>query len=606
MTRRAPFFLFFFLTVGYGVCAQLTPSWAQTKQAPPTPVNESRKDTIANRKADAILRVQTLVSRVSNFRDTDLRLHTLIGLADVLWTSDPAGGRQLFMKVLETLRAADSSSASSAASSEESKREHKMLMVNRRRLIESIASHDPAWAKRLIEEQAALNKDPFEKSATQDNLLSAAFASLKDSPTEAAKFAQQGVESGITSEGFAQDLFYFIIELRKTDVAAANQLYLEALASLEAQPSVKAEDLMIMGTYVLQTTVKESPLGVPENGAIVYTSVGKLGVVNITTPRSDTPPEILRAYLDTCIRLLSRPIADPQEKQVYYVLGYQLMGVAQQLFPDRATQLSAAMQAMSSEIPAYLTQESTYANLKRSHWYRDTDESLDEIEKIPDLKRREARYLGLVLGLWTQGKFDRAREVAAKIKDSLARSQLVEVINFGEAKRGLESGNLALTVRLAGEIHPDIQRAILWLGLAHAYAAGGDKIKAGQAIAAALQDTENVEDRRRPYLILTAAGELARFDPSIFAVQRLLEAITAFNTEQGESLTNVLWFQHVEAGVFWRDFPLPVKGIQFTFRAAFSALAAFDPDATLSAALGLKSEEVLSEAAIELAAVLLK
>ncbi|MFI5176910.1 MAG: hypothetical protein ACHQKY_18790, partial [Terriglobia bacterium] len=200
MTRRAPFFLLFLMTVGHGVCAQLTPSWAQTKQAPPAPVNESRKDTIANRKADAILRVQTLVSRVSNFRDTDLRLHTLIGLADVLWTSDPAGGRQLFMKVLETLRAADSSSASSAASSEESKREHKMLMVNRRRLIEAIASHDPAWAKRLIEEQAALNKGPSEKSANQDNLVSAAFASLKDSPTEAAKFAQQGVESGITSE----------------------------------------------------------------------------------------------------------------------------------------------------------------------------------------------------------------------------------------------------------------------------------------------------------------------------------------------------------------------------------------------------------------------
>jgi hypothetical protein len=606
MMRRAPLFLFFFMMVGHGVCAPQTPLRAPAGQAQPGQTNESKKDTIANSKADAILRVQTLVNRVSNFRDTDLKLRTLIGLADVLWSRDSAGGRQLFTKVLEILKAADSSSAPSGASSEESKREHRMFMVNRRRLIAAIAGHDPAWAKRLIEEQAALTKGQPEKSANQESLLSAAFSSLKDSPNEAAKFAQQSVESGITSEGFAQDLFYFIIELRKKNVAAANQLYLEALASLEAQPSVKAEDFMIMGTYVLKTSLNESPLGDQEAGAITYTSVGKLGVVNITTPRSDTPPEILRAYLDTCIRLLSRPVADPQEKQVYYVLGYQLSGVAQQLFPDRATQLSAVMQAMSSEIPAYLTQESTYANLKRTQWYQDTDESLDEIEKIPDLKRREARYLGLVFGLWTQGKFDRAREVAAKIKDSSARSQLVEVINFGEAKKGLESGNLAVTVRLAEELHPDIQRAILWLGLAHAYAAGRDKIKAGQAIAAALRDAENVGDRRRPYLILAAAGEQARFDPSTLAVQRLLEAITAFNAEQGESLTNVLWSQHVEAGAVWRDFPLQVKGIQFTFRAAFSALAAFDPDTTLSSTLGLKSEEVLSEGAIDLAAALMR
>jgi hypothetical protein len=156
-------------------------------------------------------------------------------------------------------------------------------------------------------------------------------------------------------------------------------------------------------------------------------------------------------------------------------------------------------------------------------------------------------------------------------------------------------GKNAVAEELACNLPAGIERCIIWLAIARARGDEGNTQQAHEALNAALADARRVEGARRPYLILVAAGLLARVDP-LFATQTLSESVRAFNAQDEKDFHLISWTSRIEAGSIWRDFPLEVKGVKYDFSEPVSSLLAVDSEGAISILLGLRHEEILSRA----------
>ncbi|HKY04493.1 MAG TPA: hypothetical protein VJQ56_06370, partial [Blastocatellia bacterium] len=176
--------------------------------------------------------------------------------------------------------------------------------------------------------------------------------------------------------------------------------------------------------------------------------------------------------------------------------------------------------------------------------------------------------------------------------------------DFSSAARAIERGEITEAQEAVTHLAPGIERAMIWLGIAHARAEAKERTLALEAALAVLKEARKVEDARRPFLILGATGELAKID-SVIAVQALMESVKEFNNETTESVDRVRWSQAVEAGTTWRDFRLEVKGAEFGFGAVIPLMAGINSDWTIEIVSNLKNEELLGKAWVAVAATLL-
>jgi hypothetical protein len=179
------------------------------------------------------------------------------------------------------------------------------------------------------------------------------------------------------------------------------------------------------------------------------------------------------------------------------------------------------------------------------------------------------------------------------------------LISFGEAANLLDKGEINLSETIASKLPPGIERAVLWLGIARAYAKENNSPRTAEALNNALASAREVADARRAFLILNAASQLARFDPFLCRLT-LEDAVRELNTHKPEELTEIDWRQKVEAGSLWRHFPLKIKGIEFGFNQALPPLASIDLEGTIATVKSLRNEESQAQALIVLAATLLK
>jgi TonB family protein len=537
-----------------------------------------RSEMAIGQQKGAVLRVRDFADRALNFKDPGAKISVLIALADLLWKFDEGYARQLFQKAYDFLLGSQLAGWD--------------LTYFRQEIIGTIARHDPAMAQRLA------NVDSFSVGADSNDLdraethLIAAYKLIEDKPGKAVEFAEESLRWGVSP----RIMLPFLLKLQRKDQMAADALFLKALSRLIAQPFVDGNDLLLLGTYVFTSPLEDIPAE-----SLQMVGVGNNLVYNISATRSSASPTLVRAYIDAAISILARPILDQKQKQLYYIAGYQLLPKVEQFAPDRSWQLLNAMASLAHDIPPALTQPSTYADLAA----KTSVSSIDEIDKMPDVERREGQYLSLAYTLWRRNEFARAREVGARIKTPSTRDQLMMMIKFGEAAKALDEGRISSAEELASSLPSGIERSIIWLGIARASLDEGHVQRAYEALNAALTDVRRLEGARRPYLILAAAGLLARIDPQ-YAVQTLSEAVRAFNAQDEEAFSRIAWTSRIEAGNLWRDFPLKVKGVEFDFNQPVLSLLAIDSDWVISILLGLQYEDILGQALVALARALLK
>lgn len=525
-------------------------------------------------------RIRSMVEDISSFQSNAVKVGGLAQIADIAWSRDEQYTRELFTRALG-LTAAGGDDKNARA-----------LSNLRRDVIARIARHDAGWAKLLIDGTTAEGDEKRELDIETAKRLQ------QEDPALAAEFASRSLRGGISP-----GLVWFLKSLKQQDEASANRLFLQGLDRFAQQPLVDAGAFAMFGTYIFTSPKLDGsdPTGV------MLTRVGDVGIVDITADLPGTPPALVRSYLRTASTLLNQQINDPQQRKMGYALGHLLMPKARSAAPDLAAPIGAAMAQLSAQVPPSMTQDAAFANINRRTV--DTPEQvMANAEKLPDSESRDIAFLDVASRAWLKKDFVTAQAACSKIENKDARLQLETLIEFGRASAKIKNDGRQLfeAAEMAGKLPQGVERAVLFLGISEAAFKDKNASLANETAAQAHNAILSVNDHRRPYLLLLAAGQLARYD-AVAAESAFDDGIRGFNAAGGRTPSGLDWSQKVQAGPLVENFPLNVAGLDFSFNRAFrSILSVSTIDAGISRARELKSEHLRMSAFVALADELLK
>lgn len=486
----------------------------------------------------------------------------------------------------------------------------------RRTLLKETGSCDPA----LAQEFAA--RSPEQKRATSaaeqqvDAHLSSAEELLESDPGKAAESIGRALRAGEAElwqrPGAAASFVYYLEALREKDRAAADRLFLDAVAQLAALPYASPYNVIILGGYVF---------GSPE---LHRTSSGGIGIVmlvrndtsaNVAPDGADSTPRLARAFLAAASDQLVGPPADQRERADVFMAAGQFLPMARQYLPERAGQLESVMQTLKPALAndrMLVRDAESFAEPPKPPDPDGRDQE-KEIESEPDEGGRDISYLRLAGDLLENRRFARAREVAAKIREREARAAFGLLIDLHDGGEALERGDTTHAAEIADRMPPSAERAVLWAGLGAARAKT-DRQLGLDTVVVALGDLDTVTDARRPWLSLAFAEVLAPLDTKL-ALELFRQAVAGFNQESARTDQRGGFLgTTITLGPRGRRYDYPfgydIAGKDFSVSASLAgvvaALAARDPEETEAAVLALTDSDDLSEALPVLAAAWLK
>jgi hypothetical protein len=497
-------------------------------------------------------------------------------LASLIWKHDEEYARVLFDKAL-------------AVSNPQNNSSDGRLKIIHRNVVSVIATRDAAWAKRLIDSQTALD-DKDRNSANIDT----AIALIDSSPGEAVEFAQRAL-----SEQLNPAFLYFLMTLRKTDQTRADQTFLQVLRFLGQQSRPDIKSLHLMGVYLFTAP------HLIDSGGYAVTVVDRILVPNITVQRPGMSAALVNTYLTTASSLLVRAVTDKNEQQFTYALGRMLLIKARSVAPDLVPQIEAAMAAVSSDVPATLTNESAFKYIDMQP--RTPEESLANAERKADELEREIAFLDIAASAWRTSDFKTVRAAASMIKNTKASQTLGVLVEFGEAATLLkrDAANVSAVEKVAYKLPAGLERAMLLLLIAQTGVKNGKVAEAEEAIDASLKAASAMEEFRRPYLSLIAAGQLAQLR-SLRAPTVAASTIRDLNSFDAANYASVDWTRDIEIIPLKVTFSLEISGLDLNLDAALRAIFLSDLEIGFARAQELKNEGLRSRALVAFVAAYLE
>src|SRR5262249_25291691 len=279
-----------------------------------------------------------------------------------------------------------------------------------------------------------------------------------------------------------------------------------------------------VGNYVL--------LPDPDVALVVF---GRHVVFNVAGVNPSASPASIRAYLDTAVDILSRQISSSSpgplfDREAAYVGACDLLPSVRQFTSERASELEAAMRGLAPDTSGDLTEAAVRAkiNAERPASVNTIEDAQKDLASMGNDGRRDLRCIALSYGFFRKDNFPAAKAIAEEIKDLQARDKLLALLAFEEGAKLVDGGKLNEAMTLATKLSAGIERAVLWLAIAHKQIERGDTKLGGTTMTWALAEAGRLEDPRRAVLTLRAAADLAGFDPAL-ASQTMIEAVPTFN-----------------------------------------------------------------------------
>ncbi len=569
---------------------------AQQSQSPTSPVDQKHAPLKADdnqppnspKEADdkydpklAVSQMHRLAEKILALRSVRAKAFAIARLAAVLWKQDEPHARLLFEKALNLTIANGND------------QEARALSALHRRVIALIARSDAEWAKRLIDSAAKRDADDQgSKIASQTNLRSALNLLDEDHPV-AIQFAERSLKGGVPW-GFLD----FVLSLRRKDEPEANRLFLQALNSVSQQPAVNIQEFHSLGLYLFTAP------DMIDSDYHKITLVDHILVPNITADRPRIPTPLVRAYLATAADVLWRMTSDSEQRKYSYALCYMLLPKSKNVAPDLTAKLDAVMAALTPEVPAGLTKDSAFRYMNVAP--TTVEEKLTAAENKPDQQNRDIAHLEIALQAWRKGDFKTARIAQGRISDLEASQRLAAIIDFGDGAWAIKqnAADIAKAEAMANRLPQGIERSILLQAVAKIQGKGPDRHASEETIDKALKAARSMSEGRRPFLLLTAAAQLANFkSPAVHSA--LAEAVKDFNSFEESALTGLDWAQSIQIGPLKARFPLDVANVDFGFNEAFWAVASADPEAAMSRGDELRNENLRAQSLVEVGRVFL-
>jgi hypothetical protein len=504
-----------------------------------------------------------------------IKSNGLARLASLIWKQDQEYARVLFEKAL-------------AVTNPQTKPSDGRLKIIQRNVISVIATKDPEWAKRLIDAEQALD----EKGRNSAN-LNAALALIDSAPGQAVEFAQRALRDQLNPT-----FLHFLLTLRKTDQARADQTFLEVLRFLGQQPQPDIKSLHLIGVYLFTAADRFDFEG------YTVTLVDRILVPNITAQRPGISTTLVRAYLTTSSNLLLRAATDTEQQQLTYTLGRLLLPKARSSAPDLVQPIEAAMAAVSSNAPPTITNDSAFKYIDMAP--RTPEESLANAEQKPDQLSRDIAFLDIAASAWRKSDFRTVRKAASAIQDAQASQALGLLVDYGEAGALLKSdaANIPAAEKVAYKLSPGLERAMLLLSVAQARMKNAGVSQVEEAIDASLKAASGLGDFYRPCLSLIAAGQLARMrsQRTPFVVASTIKDLNSFDNVH---CIGIDWTREVEVAALKSSFNLDLFGLDLNLDAALRAIFLSDFEIGFARAQEIKNEALRARALVEFVAAYL-
>lgn len=508
---------------------------------------------------EALLRAEGVAERIARFEDRRLGVYYLAKLGTAVCHCDAAAASRIFHRAGALLKTGGKAEA----------RRHRgvLALTDLESILFEEAHHCDPELRRKLEQETG--------STSADRRLEKLYEHLSENPEQAASEAVAFLDDLPNLPHHQQSGFLmFLLSLRRRAGADADAVFLKALSQAEATPAAAPALLALLGTYAFPADAI--------SGVVTLRAKDVEGTPIFELSAKPASLEIARAYLLASATALAKIPAGESGSAAGSALARELASKAREYAPETAPRFEEIV-LRGRPVPAAAKQ-------------------------APD-----PRLLLQILQFerhWRANQLAAAREAAGKVEDEDIRSQLQQLVFFGEAAQELAAGQEGTALGLAAQLSPGVKRGLIYLGLAASRSASKDLEGAYQMLTAALLDAEQSDETLRPVLLLGIAKAMASVDGE-FAFTVLARAVRALN-ERGEAgdpvrgandeLTEV-----VRAGSFERAFPLKVPGTgRVELREVLPLFARADLDRLEAIVADLRDERLLGDASLFVAGARLR
>jgi tetratricopeptide (TPR) repeat protein len=563
------------------------------------------KETLANRK-QLIEEVRAMQNRVLRFQDSDLKIRTIILLADMLWGKgrDEEGARLLFMKADDLVRSVRVSKGDDLVSRNDKNTDASavspgVLRDLKKLLVRRLSAHELSWSQSLSRAYGLGDGSPSDIASLGSGDVLALIG--RGQITSATRYLHEMIDENISGQRSLLNFLSLLFALRAQNAQAADSLFMEATLKMSGQPNVAANDVLIMGNYLFASRF------LPVTPRFFGVSQIRLGEVlvqaDVAQVRTGNSTVAARSYIGNATLILGRGSDNPEEMKRRAAAAYLLLPHAQAFAPEFASQLSAIQRGPDIDFSLQKTNSLPLAENGKI----DLKAVLESVDAIATSKLRDQYVLKTVSTLYSKGDLDAALTVAEKMGDLNGRHQIVSVIIFARAVKSLELGQIEVAQRSLNSVTSSLQRFLLRLGLARLYLKQHDEPAAAALLNDGIKDIRDHGDElEQPYLILSEVKMLASFDRPV-ATDRLRDAIKAFNVLEPprKARAGANLFETITVGGSSASFPLQMSLVKFESLGATIKSLSSDPQGVKAILFELKDERILSEGMLGFANALL-
>jgi hypothetical protein len=569
------------ILLAFALLSQATPSLAQ-KNAPSKSSLCTRQNTLDT------INQQILGSRT--FDKTIPRIAVLIRAADVLWPHDKEKARATFIEAFELAAQDFKENGDVVGRTSASQYAARIPAPDQRyKVITAYAKRDSAAAKKLTEQiaQEDLNNVDTNTPAgiessrkAADKILGVAFNMLPADDATATTFGRASLRYAATLT-----LPMFLFKLAATNQAAADQLYMEALAAYGSSPM---DQFLYLSSYPFGNTREAG-----EMPGYAYNQI----------PQGFTPRlNLQRIFIE---RLLARS---------QMALEMSAETASNQRWSDQAQMwmaLSRLEKQIATNLPdladsAVQTRDKLYALLNPAVQKRATgtigddnppkktfDERVEAAEKQTNVDNRDRDLTFAITGASKDETVERVVSVIDKISDAGVRESLSNWYFFFQTQAVLKDKNFDEARKLAGRVTELDQRVYLFTKIAEAAL----KENEDQTRTLEMLNAIDADAAKAPKSIVTARALLALAHlyakiNTIRGIEELASAVRVINNIEKPDFSQQFVMMKIEGKAFGSYAAFQTPG--FNPETAFAEMSKLDFDGTLSQAASFTDKSLRS------------
>lgn len=560
-------------------------------------VEAQRRAEEAQRKAQAVDILKSVVEGAAEIQDTRTRVAVLASALDLLWKHDETYTRAAFIKAAAGLSERFASDATP-------RQGRSQIRAGMGALLTAFARHDPQAAAGLLDKfQKRLEEILKGDSLSLSERLSLAQASLDTDVTQSSALAAKLLETGVPGSFPA-----YLNELEQRDVAAAASLFRVSLSTLSSGRIYNPVQATVLSTYVFRESQMSVP--VPSGGREGRPLEFGTFASPLSPPSREMNRELVTAYLSASAAYLNSELIwleqrdDPDAVQVglIFFLVKKLRGYADRLgigtqdwllldakytmIAERAKLNDRALSGLATVAQRIVAENTVFRFDAGETAFASAEKTRDPAERAELLATGIRQQID-------DGKYAEAGQKLTELQDDKFREQLNLYLSFRIAEASLNKRdwyNFNAQVNRVSDVR---LRTYLVLSAALVASDAGKKKMSSEFLSTAMTSFPKIEDSdARAAALVTTAGILYATADASWAAQVLTDGVNAINrADRYDGDVYGVRLEVVKSKVW---LPLPKSDLSHCFEEA----AKRDWQGALAAAQGIDSKALRSQAYI--------